>query len=70
VPYEGAEVIERLTIYNRWGQRIYVSTGPGASWDGTADGKPAPADVYVWLLELRCADGEQGQRHGDVTLLR
>ena len=70
VPYEGTEVIERLTIYNRWGQRIYVGTGANASWDGTSDGKPAPADVYVWLLEVNCSGEEKGVRHGDVTLLR
>jgi len=70
VPYEGTETIERLTIYNRWGQRIYVGTGSNASWDGTSDGKPAPADVYVWLLEVSCAGEEKGVRHGDVTLLR
>jgi gliding motility-associated-like protein len=70
VPYEGTAVIERLTIYNRWGQRIYTGSGPAAGWDGTSDGKPAPADVYVWILEVRCEGEEKGVRHGDVTLLR
>ncbi len=63
-------VIERLTIYNRWGQKIYESGGTNAAWDGTVDGKPAPADVYVWLLEVGCAGGEKGVMHGDVALIR
>ena len=63
-------VIERLTIYNRWGQKIYESGGPNTAWDGTADGKPAPADVYVWLLEVGCSGGEKALLHGDVALIR
>lgn len=70
VPYEGVEVIERLTIYNRWGQKIYAATGPDVAWDGTVDGKPAPSDMYVWLLELRCSDGSTTRRHGEVALIR
>ena len=69
-PYEGSEVIARLRIFNRWGQKIYEGTGSNTGWDGTVDGKPAPSDVYVWLLEVLC-DGVLGKpRKGDVTLLR
>lgn len=68
-PYEGFEQVLSLQIYNRWGQRIYLGSGPKAAWDGTADGKPAPADVYVWILEADCG-GVAGRLVGDVTLLR
>lgn len=71
VPYEGVEVVARLTIYNRWGQKIYEATGPNAAWDGTTFGQPAPSDVYVWLLEVLCSgDNERKFRKGDVTVLR
>ncbi len=69
VPYEGSEVISRLVIYNRWGQKVYEATGIDAAWDGTTFGNPAPSDVYVWLLEVLC-DGERKIRKGDVTVLR
>lgn len=70
-PYEGVETIAYLAIYNRWGQKIYEAFGASAAWDGTADGQPAPSDVYVWLIEITCAgNGERRLRRGDVTLLR
>ena len=70
VPYEGSEVISRLTIYSRWGEKVYEVTGQNASWDGTFSGKPVPSDLYIWLLEVLC-DGEKKKfRKGDVTVLR
>ncbi len=70
VPIEGSEVISRLTIYNRWGQKVYETTGPNASWDGTTFGEPAPSDVYVWLLEVLCDGEDKKFRKGDVTVMR
>ncbi|MBK8924229.1 MAG: gliding motility-associated C-terminal domain-containing protein [Saprospirales bacterium] len=70
VPYEGVEVIARLTIYNRWGQKVYDASGPNAAWDGTTFGEPAPSDVYLWLLEVLCNGDERKYRRGDVTVLR
>jgi gliding motility-associated-like protein len=69
VPFEGFEMLHSLVIYNRWGQRIYAGSGPKAGWDGTVDGKPVPADVYVWILEADCG-GVIGRQVGDVALIR
>lgn len=69
VPFEGFEMVHSLVIYNRWGQRIYAGSGPKAGWDGTVDGKPAPADVYVWILQADCG-GVLGRLVGDVALIR
>ncbi len=70
VVHEGVEVVGRLTIYNRWGQKVYESENPNAAWDGTTFGEPAPSDVYVWLLEVLCTGEERKLRWGDVTVLR
>jgi gliding motility-associated-like protein/uncharacterized repeat protein (TIGR01451 family) len=68
VSHEGAEVVSKLEIYSRWGEKVYESYG-NAAWDGTSRGKPAPSDVYVYIVEVTC--GELiGRRVGDVTLLR
>lgn len=66
----GIIFIDQLDIYNRWGQKIYTSNDPQASWDGTVDGKPAPTDVYVYYIQYRRGDGSLIVTHGDVTLLR
>lgn len=69
VPHEGAEVIQSLWVYDRWGQKVYVGSGSNAQWDGRIGDKLAPSDVYVWILEYECG-GKQIRESGDVTLLR
>lgn len=59
-----------LEIYDRWGRLIFESNDIENSWDGTIDGKPAPADVYTYLVE---AGGRKKQKEavkGTVTLIR
>lgn len=68
VPYEGLEQIGSLTIYDRWGEKVYENQG-NVSWDGSIDGKPGPSDVYVYRIDILC-DGEPKAVWGDVTLLR
>ena len=67
---EGFKVVQSLIVYNRWGNKIYEGSGANARWDGTIDGKPAPADAYLWILVAEC-QGERGQpEKGSVTVLR
>jgi len=60
-----------LSIFNRWGQRIFVGYTPETSWDGTYNGKPADAGTYMY--ELQFTGGTRDNRYikkGDVHLLR
>jgi gliding motility-associated-like protein len=67
---EGVVVLERLEVYNRWGQKVYESTDAAAEWDGRTDGKDAPSDVYVYKIRYRRGDGSLVLDSGEVTLLR
>ncbi|MEO6039986.1 MAG: gliding motility-associated C-terminal domain-containing protein, partial [Saprospiraceae bacterium] len=69
VPFEGIESVLELTIFDRWGGKVYVGSGATAAWDGTIDGRPAPADVYVYQLVVDC-NGERTPLTMEVTLLR
>lgn len=67
--------IQSMRIFNRWGQLIFErkdfpanSTSNG--WDGTTNGRPAPADVYVYIIEVVCNNAQVIALHGDVTLIR
>lgn len=58
-----------LSIYNRWGQRIFYTNVLGNGWDGTYQGKACPVDVYMVLVKY------SGSSHnltytGSVTLLK
>lgn len=60
-----------LSIYNRYGQRIYKSVSPGQGWDGTLNGRPA--DVGTYFYEFQFTGGTKGEsyyRKGDFVLMR
>lgn len=61
--------VYHLAIFNRWGMLVFESAEPNAGWDGTVDGREAPSDVYVWVLETQSVEGTI-RKKGDVTLLR
>src|SRR5690606_32206319 len=35
-------------IFNRWGQRIFISNNLNEGWDGTYGGQPAATGVYYY----------------------
>jgi len=68
VPFEDGGLLARLTIYDRWGEKVYENRDEVA-WDGILDGKPAQSDVYVWVIEVDCGN-QSVKKFGEVTLLR
>jgi gliding motility-associated-like protein len=67
--------VKYLRIFNRWGEQIFEKMNfPGnqasEGWDGTYKGKPAPADVYVYIIEIVCENSEYFQYKGNIMLLR
>ncbi len=72
---EGDDIIStQLTIYNRWGEQLFLSTDPNDRWDGYKDFRILPQGVYVWQLVFEgfAEDGTTYSevRTGTVTLLR
>ncbi len=60
-----------LVVYNRWGERIFETTDPGAGWDGTRNGTNMEAGVYVWSVRAYGQHSvEPDELRGHVTLLR
>lgn len=58
-----------ITVYNRWGQKVFEGSGYDARWDGTHKGKAAASETYVYVIEVSCGEDMQ-QVVGDVSLLR
>lgn len=59
-----------LSIYNRWGQRIFYSTNPREDWDGQYKNQQQPGDVYAYVLQLKTLDGRPITKKGTVVLIR
>jgi gliding motility-associated-like protein len=67
---EDLEVLE-FKVYNRWGQLVYDNETPDDGWDGNANGKEQPTEVYFYLIRIARPNGfELGTFQGDVTLIR
>jgi gliding motility-associated-like protein len=70
-----------LTIFNRWGQRIFETANPSEGWDGRYKGFYAPPGVYVYHIQFSIKEGsvnnpnQEGtafpfEKAGTVVLLR
>ncbi len=65
-PIDAIEMI----IYNRWGEKVFETTSKDYGWDGTYNGERLSPDVYGYYLKVRCLDGDEFIKKGNVTLLR
>ena len=64
-----------MMIYDRWGKQIFSSRDPDKGWDGTVNGKPAPAGTYAWVVTYKVYDdasraGREELKKGTLTLIR
>ncbi len=58
-----------LSVFNRWGQRVFFTTDPQTCWDGTFKGIPQPAGGYAYQIKATTACGT-AYRKGIVILVR
>lgn len=77
VPISSTPVEYELSIYNRWGERIFYtnrrdgSKDEQAGWDGKLkDGSYAPDGNYVWYLIYTDGDGKLQSKNGSVVLVK
>lgn len=62
----------RMTIFNRWGERVFVTEDINVGWDGTnSQNQLCPDGVYTYKIEFLLKDTDERQEHvGLVNLLR
>ena len=65
----------KLSIFNRFGNRIFTTTDINEQWNGTYKGEKCSEDVYAWVVEYNTLI-DKGQPYkkvvesGDVTIMR
>lgn len=47
----GNELIDEISIYNRWGETVFHSAGYSNPWDGTFKSDSVPAGHYVYKIK-------------------
>ena len=53
-----------VTVFNRWGQKVYSGTSQDPAWDGTTNGRECPTADYYYIIDL----GNGEKYNGVVTL--
>jgi gliding motility-associated-like protein len=59
-----------FAVYNRWGEKVYETNEREAGWDGRYKGKDADVGVFGWYLKVKCFNGDETFKKGNVTLIR
>ncbi|MCX6269790.1 MAG: gliding motility-associated C-terminal domain-containing protein [Bacteroidetes bacterium] len=59
-----------MIIFNRWGDKIFITNDIEAGWDGCYKGETCMSDVYVYLVTYLPVEGRKHQRQGMVFLIR
>ena len=67
--------VKSLRIFSRWGnvvfeQNNFVPNNQSYGWNGKYKGNMLQPDVYVFLIEVMCDNGDIFTSKGNVTLLR
>jgi gliding motility-associated-like protein len=59
-----------LKIYDRWGELLFETTKQNVGWDGSYKGNKVDPAVYVYHLKVKCIDGQEYFKKGNVTVIR
>lgn len=60
-----------LFIFNRWGEVIWESHDPSATWDGTYDGKILQDGTYTWRANVKDLNSDERKNfQGSITIIR
>ena len=71
--FQGIEdqvTVDRFQVFNRFGQMVYDNDTPLTGWDGMQDGKQAPSDTYVFVIELTYQGCLKQSVKGNFMLIR
>jgi gliding motility-associated-like protein len=59
-----------VTVFNRYGTKVFESKTYDNRWNGTYNGKPLPDGTYFAIIEFTLFDGTKQTVRTDVTILR
>ncbi|MBP6455219.1 MAG: gliding motility-associated C-terminal domain-containing protein [Chitinophagaceae bacterium] len=61
--------LENLSIYNRFGEKVFETNTPDYGWNGTYKGKNSDVGTYFYLLNYKIGKRKFTEK-GDITLVR
>lgn len=70
IEYTGVAELRQISIFDRWGERMFQTKNVDDRWDGTYRGQICNPGVYVYTIEFICADGNESVVSGNITLVK
>ena len=59
-----------ITIYDRWGEKVYETTDILQGWDGKYNSENENSGVYAYCLQATLLSGKEIKKKGNVSLIR
>lgn len=59
-----------IIVFDRWGEKLFVSNEQIKGWDGKYKGVDLKEDVYPYMVVFTSLDGKKHTKTGHVTLLK
>ncbi len=60
----------RMTIFNRWGEKVFETDNYTEGWDGTFRGKDCNKGAYAYIIEGLDHRNRVFKKKGNITLIR
>jgi gliding motility-associated-like protein len=60
----------QMSIYNRWGAKVFETNNPSEGWDGKFNGEPQAQGTFMYYITASQANGNNIETKGVVLLLR
>ena len=60
----------KMSVYDRWGNKMFETTESGFGWDGNYKGKELNPGIYAYMLEIIFKNGTAELKSGNITLIR
>ncbi len=58
-----------VTVFNRWGHKIYEAKGNIKPWDGTYKGRKLPVGSYMYVINLHHTNTDRDKYLGIITIM-
>lgn len=62
--------LEELSVFDRWGNKVFTTNDIGKGWDGTYGGMPVVSGTYVYMINGKTPAGKSVLLKGTVILIR
>lgn len=60
----------KLTVFNKWGEKVFETADINETWDGTVNGHHAPFGTYQYKLSFSTPDGEVKNQVGTFVIIK